>query len=194
MTYGFPDTDDRAGILVDGPNASLRWATSLGARGTAASGTTAVRFTPERTITVTGYRVFCEYAPTSTGTARLCVWASNGTTQLTKSAADGTTTPLAGTVTATTASANSALTGTLSANSGGGSVAALTLVGGITYWVGLFANAAFISGSYAGLCVPSFYGSTLATADGVFLSGTGTPSSLAGATVDSTIAAIALTV
>jgi hypothetical protein len=73
-------------------------------------------------------------------------------------------------------------------------VSALTLVGGITYWVGLFANAAFITGSYAVLAAPSFYGSTLATADGVFLAGTGTPSSLAAATVDSCVAAIALTV
>jgi hypothetical protein len=194
MTFSFPDNDDRAGILVDGPNAALRWAATLGSRGTGASGTTAIRFTPNRTITVTGYRVFCEYAPTSTGSARLCVWAKDGTTQLTKSAADGTTAPLAGTIAATTGSANSALTGILAANSGSGSVAALTLFGGVTYWVGLFANAAFVTGSYTGLATANFYGSTLATADGVFLSGTGTPTSLAAATGDTTIAAIALTV
>jgi hypothetical protein len=120
------------------------------------------------------------------------VFANNGTTQLTKSATDGTTVPLAGTVTANTTSGYSALAGTFSANTGSGSLPSLTLTAGTTYWIGLFMNAAFATGTYASLYAPSFFGITLTAGQGLYLSGTSTPSSLSGAVVDPFVAHIAL--
>jgi hypothetical protein len=184
--------DSPSGMLVKSASADFSGAIFPGSRGAGVNGTTAVKFTPVRDFTFSTYRVFCFNAPTSSGSARLVVFAANGTTQLTKAATDGTTTPIAGTLTAGTSSSYSALTGTLSANTGSGSVASLTLTAGTTYWIGLFANTAFTVGSYAGLFAPSFFGSTLTTANGVYLTGSTTPSSLSGAVVDPVCVAIAL--
>jgi hypothetical protein len=184
--------DSPSGMLVKSASADFYGPILPGNRGVGQNGTTAIKFTPVRDFTFSTYRIFCNSAPTSSGSARLVVFASNGTTRLTTATTDGSTTPLAGTITSNTSSSYSVLTGTLGANSGTGSVASLTLTAGTTYWIGLFANTAFVTGTYAGIYAPSFFGTTLTTANGVFLTGTTTPTSLSGAVVDPICIALAL--
>jgi hypothetical protein len=186
--------DNSGGLLaVNAGSCGLYGQTSLGNWGVGASGTTAIRFTPQRDFLATGYRVFCDTAPSSSGSGRLRIFASNGTTPLTASSIDGTTLPIANTITATTTSAKTALAGTITVNSGSGSVAGFQFTAGTTYWVALFMNAAAITGQYASLYVANLFGSTITTAQGWYLSGTGTPTSLAGGTQEAFVPLIGFT-
>jgi hypothetical protein len=184
--------DDNAGIICKGAGADFFGFSPSGNKGLGQAGTVAYRFTPTRTQTFTGYRIWCETAPAITASGRLVVWANNGTTQLTKSATDGTTTPIANTISVATTSGYSSVAGTFAANSGTGSVASLTLTAGTTYWVGLFLQGNAAAANYAALYAPSFFGTSLTTANCVFLAGTTTPTALTGAVLDTLAPCIAL--
>lgn len=195
MTFNLPNFDDTpaatgvSGLLAKSSTADFAGAKLLGSKGTGAAGTTAYKFTPTRTFTWTTYRVYLDTAITagSSGAARLCVWAADGTTRLTKSSTNGDGVPIANTVTVNTATSHTILSASLTADGGANSI---TFTQGTSYWVGMFLNANAATGAFASLYAPSFFGTSLAAATGVFLSGTGTPTSLTGAVVDPYVIAI----
>ena len=183
------DDSPSSGMLVKSAGSDFYGPVTPGNRGAGAAGTVAVKFTPLRNITFTTFRIYCYIAPTvASPSCRFMVWASDGTTALTQTGSGTPGVPQAGTIApaANYTPYNTTFTGA------GGTPTSLTLTAGTTYWIGAFCNAAFISGSYASLFAPSFFGTTLTTANGVYLTGSTTPSSLSGAVNDPHVLAIAI--
>lgn len=184
--------DSHAGAYVISPPAAYVGQVFPGSNGTGAQGSCAIRYTPVKDIVVASYSLLCMTAPTSSGSFRMTIYASDGTTTLTASATDGTTKPVAGIGSVTTSSGNTIITGTMTANTGSGSIATITLTAGTTYWIGVFFNTAAATGQYAGLAIPSLFGTTLTTADCWFRSVTASGQTLSGGAVDKIAPLVAL--
>jgi len=183
--------DSHAGLYVVGPAMTYAQQSFVGNNGLGAQGSCAIRFTPTKTIAVASYSLYCATAPTSTGSIRMTVYASDGSTLLTSTATDGTTRPVSGTISVTT-STTGIITGTLSANTGSGSLSTLTLTAGTTYWIGVFFNTQAVTATYSVLDVPSLFGTTITTADCWFRSITVSGQTLVGGAVDTVAPLIAL--